>query len=468
MGELDPQARRPPRRAARLRALRSARRCRRRDPRSPCEGRRAVGGNVPGEVTRRVWSWPVRLPSRTTRLRRIPSSSAPVIGRDPLVCGPNRAPRFVPRCRAPRPACSPRRRPPGPSGRGRGSRAAARRRAAEGVLELVAVAPGLLRRLDRLQLEAVEAADPPQGVVDLIPLVGELALVGETLPRGPRAGPALVDAAVRDAIGARARATRPPAPRRRRASAWSPRRGPGPRGGRRRRRRRSRSTAPAPCPRRPGSRSPARAARRAAAWRRALADRRRSSALSASGTSLSCQPVAFDLDDVLGRGGGVPRPARPRPTTSTSPGRRPTYDVEAVYARRPLSVQPRGDRRAASGTRGRERRAAAPHRAPARVRRRRLPGAGLRGRGGRRRRPRGRARDQRRRRRDPLPDGDGRAGERARRRPTAGDRGGPHGAARGGDQPASPGGARAVAPARRRARLAELRGRPRRAQRGRP
>ena len=56
----------------------------------------------------------------------------------------------------------------------------------ERVLELVAVAPLLVRRDDRLHLEAVEPAEPAQRVLDLLGLHGELALVGKDLPR--RAG----------------------------------------------------------------------------------------------------------------------------------------------------------------------------------------------------------------------------------------------------------------------------------------
>ena len=57
---------------------------------------------------------------------------------------------------------------------------------AERVLELVAVAPLLDGRDDRLELEAVEPAEPPQRLVDLLLLDLELALVGQDLPR--RAG----------------------------------------------------------------------------------------------------------------------------------------------------------------------------------------------------------------------------------------------------------------------------------------
>ncbi len=57
---------------------------------------------------------------------------------------------------------------------------------AEGVLELVAIAPRLERGHDLLQLEAVQPADPPQRVVDLRTLDSKLALVGEHLPRHAR------------------------------------------------------------------------------------------------------------------------------------------------------------------------------------------------------------------------------------------------------------------------------------------
>ena len=56
------------------------------------------------------------------------------------------------------------------------------RAGAEGVLELVAVAPALDRGDDRLELVALEVADPPQRLVDLLLLDLELALVAELLP----------------------------------------------------------------------------------------------------------------------------------------------------------------------------------------------------------------------------------------------------------------------------------------------
>ena len=83
---------------------------------------------------------------------------------------------------------------------------------AERVLELVAVAPRLERGLDRLELEALEAAEAAQRVGDLLGLLGELALVGQPLPRRAGAGLAVVDAGVGDPLGARARAARPRLP----------------------------------------------------------------------------------------------------------------------------------------------------------------------------------------------------------------------------------------------------------------
>src|SRR5215213_5211 len=74
---------------------------------------------------------------------------------------------------------------------------------AEGVLELVAVAPLPERRDDRLKLEALEAADPCQGLGDLLLLVGELALVWKSLPGSPRTRLPFVDAAIREAVAGR-------------------------------------------------------------------------------------------------------------------------------------------------------------------------------------------------------------------------------------------------------------------------
>ena len=135
----------------------------------------------------------------------------------PCVAAPRRAPARAARCRARRRACSPRRATiVVPASRARGSRRRARRPSpvAERVLELVAVAPLLDGGDDRLELEAVELADAPQRVVDLLGLDLELALVGQHLPRRAR----VVGDAARCGR-ATARAPRPRAPRRRRACA---------------------------------------------------------------------------------------------------------------------------------------------------------------------------------------------------------------------------------------------------------
>ena len=87
-GRSPAAARRAPRAGAPRRARRSARRCRPSRPRSRCGGRPAASGSCAAEVTRRVWIWPVRRPSRTTRLRRTPLARAAVVGGDRLEPGP--------------------------------------------------------------------------------------------------------------------------------------------------------------------------------------------------------------------------------------------------------------------------------------------------------------------------------------------------------------------------------------------
>src|SRR6202034_4211613 len=56
---------------------------------------------------------------------------------------------------------------------------------AKRVLQLVAVTPLLERRHDLLKLEAIQLADPPQRVIDLLVLDLQLALVEQHLPRHP-------------------------------------------------------------------------------------------------------------------------------------------------------------------------------------------------------------------------------------------------------------------------------------------
>ncbi len=101
---------------------------------------------------------------------------------------PSRGPRCGHGCRPPRRAGSPRPRRSGPSGPGMKSERRLSLELAEGVLELVAVPPLLQSRDDLLHREPIEAADPPQGVVNLILLVGELALVGRACHGAPGQG----------------------------------------------------------------------------------------------------------------------------------------------------------------------------------------------------------------------------------------------------------------------------------------
>src|SRR5687767_6349739 len=73
----------------------------------------------------------------------------------------------------------------------------------ERVLHLVAVAPGILSRDDRLELEVLQPPDPAQGVVDEPVLQLQLALVAQWLPEGPGARLTVVVAALRYPVGAR-------------------------------------------------------------------------------------------------------------------------------------------------------------------------------------------------------------------------------------------------------------------------
>jgi hypothetical protein len=68
----------------------------------------------------------------------------------------------------------------------------------ERVFELVAVAPLIDGRDDRLDLEPFESPEPVERFGDLCLFVGELQLVREPLPGGAGAGLAAVDAAVGD------------------------------------------------------------------------------------------------------------------------------------------------------------------------------------------------------------------------------------------------------------------------------
>ena len=145
------------------------------------------------------------------------------------------------------------------------SSARADRTRAEGVLELVAVAPLFGGADDRLHLEVVEPADPPQRVLHLGLLLGQLALVGEALPGRAGAGLAAVDAAVGEAVGAGAQQL--DRPRLGEALLAFRHLGEDAVARQRRRRRRRRSRRPGRCRgrRRRASRSRPRAARRGAA-----------------------------------------------------------------------------------------------------------------------------------------------------------------------------------------------------------
>ncbi len=115
---------------------------------------------------------------------------AAVVRLQPLLLAESQAPGRGPRCRPRRRAGSRRSGRSCPTRRARGSRRRARLLGRplgpERVLELVAVAPRLHRRHDRLQLVAAELADPPQRVVDLLALDLQLLLVRQHLPRRAR------------------------------------------------------------------------------------------------------------------------------------------------------------------------------------------------------------------------------------------------------------------------------------------
>src|SRR5204863_5436270 len=74
---------------------------------------------------------------------------------------------------------------------------------AKRVLELVAIAPRTDGGLDRLELEAVQAAEPAKRLVDLPRLLLELALVRKPLPGSARTRLTLVEASIRDPVDAR-------------------------------------------------------------------------------------------------------------------------------------------------------------------------------------------------------------------------------------------------------------------------
>ena len=160
--------RRAPRSGARRRARRSARRCR--PPGPSITVCRSTGGRgiSSGEVTRRVWTWPVRRPSRTTRLRSDAGLRAAVVGGRARVVRPV-ADRVAGRVVGLRgelavvdvddlgPAAA----------AVEAERELARALAEASTRACCGSATRLDRGLDRLELEAVEAADPAQRLVDL-------------------------------------------------------------------------------------------------------------------------------------------------------------------------------------------------------------------------------------------------------------------------------------------------------------
>ena len=113
---------------------------------------------------------------------------AAVVGAQAALATPlqRRAPRL--RCRPRRPAGSPRRARCAPTSRARGSRRRARRRRTCRTSTRACCGSATARRAghDRLELVAVEPADAPQRVVDLLGLDRDLALVGQHLPRRAR------------------------------------------------------------------------------------------------------------------------------------------------------------------------------------------------------------------------------------------------------------------------------------------
>ena len=165
---------------------------------------RAASAKRAEEVTSRVWIWPVRRPSRTTRLRRIALALAAVVGGDHLASGPV-ADLVAGRVAGlggelavldsddPVPAAA------GVEAEGRLALDLA-----EGVLELVAVAPLFDGGDDLLEARSPRgrrSASAPRRPARC--LCGELALVGEPLPGRAGAGLAFVDAAVGDPVAAR-------------------------------------------------------------------------------------------------------------------------------------------------------------------------------------------------------------------------------------------------------------------------
>ena len=188
MARSPARGRRAPRAAAPRRARRSARRCRPSRPRSRCAGRPGGLGKRAGEVTSRVWIWPVRRPSRTTRLRRTPPRARGRRRGSPSAA-PSRGPRCGRRCRrseASRQSSTSTIRSQRPRAWKPSDRLArrARRRSTRACCgSATARPPATIGSSSKPSRPPIRA----QRLVDLLLLVGELALVGEALP-GRRPG----------------------------------------------------------------------------------------------------------------------------------------------------------------------------------------------------------------------------------------------------------------------------------------
>lgn len=78
---------------------------------------------------------------------------------------------------------------------------------AEGILDLVAVAPLLVGPDDRVDVYVPELADPGQGIGDMLLLEGELPVVAQRLPGGAGTGLALMDIGVPKPVRAGARSS---------------------------------------------------------------------------------------------------------------------------------------------------------------------------------------------------------------------------------------------------------------------
>ena len=137
-----------------------------------------------GLVTSRTWIWPVRRPSRTTRLRSTPVAGAPVVRLEPLSPAPadDLLPRHVARLGGEQAVGDLDDVVPPARGVEAAHEVSVIGVGAERVLELVAVAPLGDGGHDLLERVPIQLADPAQSVIDLLLLDLELALVAEDLP----------------------------------------------------------------------------------------------------------------------------------------------------------------------------------------------------------------------------------------------------------------------------------------------